>query len=75
MRYTSIGRRRPNPMETDNKLLAQEIHFDTLLKILQETDWKQTPLYEKFREHGRWINNDEEIYSEVEINYLSSTLH
>lgn len=62
-------------METDNKLLAQEIHFDTLLKILQETDWKQTPLYEKFREHGRWINNDEEIYSEVEINYLSSTLH
>lgn len=35
----------------------------------------KTPLYQQFEKHGRWINNDEEIYSEIEINYLNSTLH
>lgn len=34
----------------------------------------KTPLYQQFEQHGRWINNDEEIYSEIEVNYLKSTL-
>ena len=32
-------------------------------------------MYQQYKQHGRWKNDDEEIYSEIEINYLSSTLH
>lgn len=59
------------------------MHFDTLFKVLTQTDWKRTPLYEQFRDHGRWIwegqssigEDANEVYSEIEVNYLSSTLH
>lgn len=56
-------------------MLVKEIHFDTLLAILKETDWTKTPLYQNYCKHGRWINDDDEIYSEIEVNYLSSTLN
>ena len=74
VRYCSIGKKKPKP-QARREVLVKEIHFDTLLAILKETDWTKTPLYQKYREHGRWINDDEEIYSEIEVNYLSSTLH
>lgn len=74
VRYCTLGRKLPNPIER-KETLVKEIHFDTLLRILKETDWMKTPLYQQFEQHGRWINNDEEIYSEIEVNYLSSTLH
>lgn len=74
VRYCTIGRKLPNPVER-KETLVKEIHFDTLLRILKETDWMKTPLYMQFKKHGRWINDDEDIYSEIEINYLSSTLH
>ena len=74
VRYCTIGRKLPNPVER-KETLVKEIHFDTLLRILKETDWMKTPLYQQFKKHGRWINDDETIYSEIEINYLSSTLH
>ena len=36
----------------------------------------QTPLYQQYMAFGRWKGgDDEEIYSEIEISYLSSTLH
>lgn len=74
VRYCTIGRKMPNPIGR-KETLVKEIHFDTLLNILKETDWKKTPLYAQFEKHGRWVNDDEEIYNEIEVGYLSSTLH
>lgn len=74
VRYTTLGRRRVD-RQPKKGTLVKEIHFDTLLRILKETDWKETPLYQQYLEYGRWKNDDDEIYSEIEINYLSSTLH
>lgn len=45
VRYCTIGRKLPNPVER-KETLVQEIHFDTLLRILKETDWAKTPLYQ-----------------------------
>ena len=73
VRYCTLGRKIPNPVER-NETLVKEIHFDTLLRILKETDWKRTPVWEQFERHGRWISEDEKIYSEIELKYLSSTL-
>ena len=42
VRYCSIGKKKP---KVDKNTLVQEIHFDTLLRILKETDWMKTPLY------------------------------
>lgn len=54
--------------------LAHDIHFDNLLQVLKQTDWAQTLVYKMFCEHGRWIHSDNEIYSEVELKYLISSL-
>ena len=56
----------------DNKdKIVKEIHFDTLFKILKSTDWAKTPIFEQFCQHGRWLHSDEQIYSEIELKYLS----
>ena len=73
VKFCTVGRKIPNPMER-KETLVKEIHFDTLLRILKYTDWAKTPVFDQFLLHGRWIHNDEEIYSEIEINYLVCSL-
>ena len=50
------------------------MHFDTLYRVLQQTDWAETPIYRSYQKHGRWVHIDDEIFSELEINYLKATL-
>ena len=73
VKYCTLGRKIPNPVER-KETLVKEIHFDTLLRVLKNTDWKPTLVYEKFQEFGRWFHQDDNIYSEVELKYLSSSL-
>ena len=55
--------------------MVNEIHFDRLLRILKETDWSESPLYQIFLSYGRWKHTDERIYSETELKYLHSSLN
>jgi hypothetical protein len=50
------------------------MHFDTLFNILRETDWFDSPLYKLFKQHGRWKHVSQDIYSEIELKYLYSSL-
>lgn len=47
VKYQSLGRKVPKRGDR-KKALVREIHFDTLLRILQKTDWAMTPLYQIF---------------------------
>tara|TARA_B110001469_G_C9367047_1_gene191712 strand:+ start:202 stop:474 length:273 start_codon:yes stop_codon:yes gene_type:complete len=53
---------------------VKEIHFDTLLRILKQTDWSRAPLYSMFKNEGRWVHQNDNIYSEIELKYLCSSL-
>lgn len=44
VQYCTIGKKIPNPVERKNALV-KEIHFDTLLRVLKQTDWAQAPLF------------------------------
>lgn len=71
--YVTVGKKINNP-KARKEALVTEIHFDRLLRILKETDWADSPLYQIFLEHGRWKHTVDEIYSELELKYLYSSL-
>lgn len=73
VKYCTIGKKIPNP-EKRQDTLVREIHFDTLLRILRQTDWLKAPVYEQFDRNGRWKHDDDTVYSEIEIKYLISSL-
>jgi len=73
VQYCTIGKKIPNPVERKNALV-KEIHFDTLLRVLKQTDWAKAPLFQMFKNEGRWVHQDESIYSEIELKYLCSSL-
>jgi hypothetical protein len=54
--------------------LIEEIHYDTLLKVLRQTDWAKTPLYGMFLQHGRWVHENFSIFSEPETLHLFKTV-
>lgn len=68
-----MGKNIPNPNDRKNTLV-REIHFDTLFNILRETDWAKCPLYQIYKVHGRWKHLNPNIYSEIELKYLHSSL-
>lgn len=79
VRFCTLGRRqnrrlKQNP-ERHKEELVNEIHFDTLYRILKQTDWSRTLVYEKFIDYGRWKHTDDSIYSEIELAYLKASLH
>ena len=53
IKYAVFGEQKPNAN------LANELHFDTLLKVLRQTDWAKTPLYEMYLTHGRWVHEND----------------
>lgn len=71
--YVTVGKKIKDPNKK-KEVLAHEIHFDRLLRILKETDWAESPLYQIFLEHGRWKHEYDNIYSEIELKYLYSSL-
>ena len=55
-------------------MLMKGSHFNTLLKILKNTDWASTPIYHQFQRNGRWKHEDDKIYSDIELQYNISYL-
>jgi hypothetical protein len=53
IKYAVIGEQSPKAN------LVEEIHFDTLLRVLRQTDWAKTPLYEIYLAHGRWVHDND----------------
>lgn len=51
------------------KILYKGSHLMTLLRILKNTDWSETPVYYQFLRNGRWKHEDEKILSENELQY------
>ena len=48
VKFATVGKKvKKNANQED--VLMKEIHFDTLLRVLKETDWSKTPLYEMFQ--------------------------
>lgn len=45
-----------------------------LLQDFRQTDWASTPIYQIFLQSGRWVHDNDEIYSEIEVQYLLGTL-
>lgn len=72
--YRTIGKKKIKDPKERKKILVKEIHFDRLFRVLKETDWAESPLYQVFLKHGRWIHENLNIYSEVELKYLHSSL-
>ena len=54
--------------------LANANYFDKLLKVLKHTDWQRTPIYHQYLRNGRWLHEDDTIYSDSEMKNLSYTL-
>lgn len=50
-------------------MLIKGSHFNTLLKLLRQTDWSRTPIYHQFIKNGRWKHVDDNIYSDLELKY------
>lgn len=71
--FVTIGKKIANP-KMRKEVLVKEIHFDTLFRILKETDWSKTPVYDQYIDNKRWIHADDKIYSELEIKYLQSSM-
>ena len=62
-------------MRKRKKILIKASHLNTLLRLLRATDWSQTPVYYQFLRNGRWKHEDDNIYSEIELQYNLSLLN
>lgn len=71
---SALGKKIPDIKER-KKILIKGSHFNTLLKILKATDWSLTPVYHQFQRNGRWKHEDEQIYSDLELQYNISYLN
>mmetsp|Transcript_12833 Transcript_12833/g.19871 ORF Transcript_12833/g.19871 Transcript_12833/m.19871 type:complete len:85 (-) Transcript_12833:638-892(-) len=74
VKFHTVGKKKIHNPDKRKTALVKEIHFDTLLRVLKQTDWCKTLVYQQFLNNGRWKHEDDSIYSEIELKYLSSTL-
>ena len=57
------------------QLILQNPHFTSLLETLKNTDWSQTPIYMHYLRNRRYIHDNDQIYSELELQYNISYLN
>lgn len=74
LKLSALGKVIPEP-EQRKKILIRGSHFNTLLRLLQQTDWSQTPVYHQFLRNGRWKHEDSSVYSEIELQYNLSYIN
>ena len=60
IKLTALGKVIPD-VTTRKKILLRGSHFNTLLKLLKQTDWARTPIYHQFLRNGRWKHEDEPV--------------
>lgn len=71
LKLSALGKKIPDVKER-KKMLIKGSHFNTLLKLLRQTDWSRTPVYHQFLRNGRWKHEDDKIYSDMELKYQVS---
>ena len=59
----------------EKKILFKGSHLNKLRQLLKNTDWANTPLYYQFQRNGRWKHEDDNIFSEIELQYNISYLN
>ena len=70
---SALGKVIPDEYER-RKRLAKVSYANKLLKLLKYTDWSQTLVYKQYVRNKRWKHEDHSILSEIELQYLSSSL-
>lgn len=70
---SALGKLIPEINERKKKL-QNASYFNKLLKLLKHTDWQRAPIYHQYLRNKRWVHEDSNIYSEIEMKYLNSTL-
>jgi len=66
IKLSALGKKIPD-IKLRKKILIKGSHFNTLLKLLKNTDWSRTPVYHQYLRNGRWKHEDDCIYSEIEL--------
>jgi len=74
LKLSALGKKIPDVKER-KKILIKGSHFNTLLKLQRQTDWSRTPVYHQFLRNGRWKHEDDQIYSEIELQYHISYIN
>ena len=74
IKLTALGKVIPD-VKTRKKILMRGSHFNALLDMLKGTDWARTPIYHQYLRNGRWKHEDDQIYSEIELQYNISYLN
>ena len=74
LKLSALGKKIPDVNER-KKLLIKGSHFNTLLKLQKQTDWSKTPVYHQFLKNARWKHENDQIYSEVELQYNLSYIN
>lgn len=74
LKLSALGKQVPD-MNTRKKILMKGSHFNTLLRLLRQTDWSRTPIFHQFQRNGRWKHEDDQIFSDVELKYNISYLN
>lgn len=74
LKFSALGKLIPD-VKQRKKILIKASHLNTLLRLLKQTDWSQTPVYFQFLRNGRWKHEDENIYSANELEYNTSYIN
>ena len=68
LKLSALGKKIPD-IKQRKRILIKNSHLSTLMRLLRNTDWSQTPVYFQFLRNGRWKHEDQEIFSEIELKY------
>lgn len=74
LKLSALGKVIPDVRQR-KKILIKASHLNTLFRLLKSTDWSQTPVYYQFLRNGRWKHEDDNIYSEIELQYNISYIN
>ena len=58
LKLSALGKKIPD-VNQRKKILIKGSHFNTLLRLLRQTDWSRTPVYRQFMRNGRWKHEDD----------------
>jgi hypothetical protein len=73
LKRSALGKVIPEP-PARKKIIFKNSHFNTLKKVLQNTDWSTTPVYHQFKLYKKWKHTDDSIFSELDLQYHQSYL-
>ena len=74
LKLQELGKTVPDVYDR-KQMILQNQHFTSLLDALKSTDWAATPIYFHYLRNGRYIHENDDIFSELELQYNISFLN